>query len=309
MKLIATLSFILLATSAAAAPVLRSDVVVTDAIVTVGDMFIDAGELAERPLFRAPAPGTTGNVTLEDVRAAALAVGLNAYDAAGVVKVRVARAGTLVDDVMLTTLLTDDLGSRGIVTEGVDVVARFAAHMPLLAAAAEPPVSLIDLRYTPANGAFAMRIRLAGQELPVDVRGTIELMVEAPHLVGTEGAGTILSAEDIEMRLVPLRKAEASGVARVDQLVGKQLTRQSRGGIMLRLTDVTEPRVVERNSMVTVILEHGPMTLSIRGQALNSAAAGEQVQVLNPTSRKILHGLALPNGAVELSTTLALAGL
>ena len=309
MKLIATLALTLLATAAQAAPVLRSEVTVNHPIVTVGDMFDDAGLLAEKAMFRAPSPGTSGTVSLEAVRAAAAAVGLSDYDAEGVLRVRVARAATRVDAAMLTAMITGDLRARGIVADGVEVVARFAQDVTLQAEAVESPVNLVDLRYMPGSGAFTLRILVAGIDTPVDLGGRIELMVEAPHLVGTRAAGSILTPEDVEMRLVPLRNAESSGVATLDQLVGKELTRQSRGGMMLRLNDVTEPRVVERNAMVTVVLKQGPMTLTVRGQALNNAAAGEAVQVLNPTSRKILHGVALPNGAVELSTTIAVAGL
>ena len=61
--------------------------------------------------------------------------------------------------------------------------------------------------------------------------------------------------------------------------------------------------------MVTVVLSTGPMTLTVKGQALNSAAAGGPVQVLNSVSRKILNGIALPNGAVAISNTINVAGL
>ena len=78
---------------------------------------------------------------------------------------------------------------------------------------------------------------------------------------------------------------------------------------MLRASDVTEPLVVERNALVTVVLNTGPMTLTVKGQALNAAAAGETVQVLNSVSRKILIGTALPSGAVAITNTINVAGL
>jgi flagellar basal body P-ring formation protein FlgA len=309
MKLLSTLFITLLATAAQAAPVLRSEVSVNHAIVTVGDMFDDAGLLAEKALFRAPAPGTTGLVSLESVRAAAATIGLTEFDADGVLRVRVSRAATLVNAAMLTTLISDDLSARGIVRDGIEVAARFDQEVAFQAEAVDVPVQLVNLRYMPENGAFVLRALIAGTDAPVDLSGSIELLVEVPHLVATRAAGTILVPEDIEMRPVPLRNAESSGAATLDQLVGKQLTRQSRGGLMLKPTDVTEPQVVERNALVTVIFRQGPMTLTVRGKALNNAAAGDSVQVLNPTSRKILHGVALQNGAVELSATLSIAGL
>lgn len=296
--------------SAFAAPVLKSEVMVSGALVTVGDMFSDAGDFASQPMFRAPAPGTTGTVALDAVKQAAGIVGLGDYDTAGVLGVRVTRAATLIDETTLTGIITSDLTSRGIVTDGIAVQATYETpNLSFNAEQVADPVQLVSLRYTPGNGVFSARFLIAGKEEPVDVGGRIELMVEAPHLIATRAAGTILTPEDIEMRPIPLRNAETSGVASLDQLVGKQLTRQSRGGMMLKATDVTEPRVVERNAMVTVILSTGPMTLTIKGQALNNASAGQPVQVLNSNSKKILVGTALANGsvAIDANTNLTVA--
>ena len=65
-------------------------------------------------------------------------------------------------------------------------------------------------------------------------------MVEAPHLATTRPAGAVLTPADIEMRPIPLKQAESMGVPTLDQLIGKQLTRQSRGGMLLRASDVAE---------------------------------------------------------------------
>lgn len=308
--LLAAAFLALSAGAAVAGPALRSEVTVNHAVVTVGDMFEDAGLLAERALFRAPAPGTTGTVSLDAVREAADLVGLTDYDAEGVMRVRVARASTLIDENALTAIITADLTTRGIVSDGIVVDARFdAAELVFHAEAVANPVQLVSLRYTPGNGAFTARFMIAGTDDPVDLGGWIDLMIEAPHLVATRPAGTILGPEDIELRLVPLRQAETSGVITTDQLIGKALARQSRGGLMLKPTDVSEPKVIERNAMVTVVLNTGPMTLTVKGQALNNASTGQPVQVLNTASRKILHGVALPNGTVSVTNTIQLAGL
>ena len=56
-----SLSLMLSTSAVIAAPVLRADITVSAPVVTVGDMFEDAGVLAEQPLFRSPLPGTTGS--------------------------------------------------------------------------------------------------------------------------------------------------------------------------------------------------------------------------------------------------------
>jgi flagella basal body P-ring formation protein FlgA len=299
-----------LATPAFAAPSLKADVVVTAEIVTVGDMFDDAGALNELALFRAPKPGTTGIVELNAIAHAAKLVGLTEFDNVGIARVRVSRAATIIDAAMLGDMVTADLRSRGIVSEGVVPRLVFdTADVSFNAEAVDQPARLMNVRYTPGNNLFVARFQIAGTDLPVDVAGRIDLMVEAPHLIGTRAAGTILEPSDIEMKLVPLKHAESTGVVGIEQLVGKQLQRAGRAGLMLRTGDVVEPQIVLRNSMVTVYLRNGPMTLTVKGQALGNAAIGQPVQVMNVASKKIIIGTALPNGGVEMTSTLNVAGL
>lgn len=310
-KLVLALVFATLGVATAeAAPTLRADVTVISEIVTVGDMFDNAGPLAERALFRAPLPGTTGVVSLDAVREAARLVGLTEFDNEGVARVRVARASAIVDAPVLADLITHDLVARGIAGHETTVRAVFdTPDVVFNAEAVAVPVQLVSLRYMPVSGGFAARFVIAGKDLPVDVSGRIEMMVEAPHLAASLPAGTILQSTDIEMKLVPLKFAETASVATIDQLVGKQLQRQSRSGLMLKAVDVADPQVVQRNSVVTVYLRSGPMTLTVKGQALNNASIGQPVQVLNPVSKKILHGVAMANGSVGITSTLNLADL
>lgn len=301
---------IALSTSAFALPSLKADVVVTAEIVTVGDMFDDAGSLTELALFRAPAPGTTGMVDLNAVTHAAKLVGLTEFENVGIARVRVSRAATIIDTATLSDLVTADLRSRGII--GHDVVPQLdfdKSDLSFNAEAVDEPVKLMTVRYTPGNGLFVARFQIAGTDLPVEVTGRVDMMIEAPHLIAPRPAGTVLTPSDIEMKLVPLKFAETTGIVSLDQLVGKQLDRAGRGGLMLRAGDVSEPQVIARNQMVTVYLRSGPMTLTVKGQAMNNAAAGQPVQVLNAASKKILSGTALPNGGVEMTTTLNVAGL
>src|SRR5438128_679650 len=79
-----------------AAPVLRAEVTVSAPVVTIADMFDDAGALGEQALFRAPEPGTSGIVSVEAVRQAAALVGLTQFSSDGVLRVRVARAAAVI---------------------------------------------------------------------------------------------------------------------------------------------------------------------------------------------------------------------
>ncbi|MGV3490380.1 MAG: flagellar basal body P-ring formation chaperone FlgA [Devosia sp.] len=304
-KLLLPALFSLLATAAHAAPVLKGEVTINRPIVTVGDMFDDAGLLAERGLFRAPAPGTTGIVSLDAVRAAARAVGLTDYDATNVLSVRVDRPAAVVDAAALTGLIEAELNNRGLMQPGVSLVARFDTTPDFKAEAVEAPAALSTLNYQPGASMFTARFTIAGVELPVDVSGRLDLMIEVPHLSTSLPAGSIIGPADVAMKPVSLAMADNTGVTAPTDLIGKQLRRNTREGVMLKLSDVAEPLVVKRNTQVTVLLRNGPMTLTVIGQSLGDAAAGQAVQVMNSVTRKVLNGVATQNGAIEITTAAA----
>ncbi len=243
---LALLATLLSVPAALAVPTLKGDITVNKAIVTIGDMFDDAGNLAETGIFMAPAPGTTGVVPLADLTRAATLAGLTEFENVGYSRVRVARASTLVDAALLDGLIGADLERRGIVSGEVTAALRFnVADVSFNAEAVADPATLVSLRYTPGNNGFSARFMIAGIDEPVDLDGTIQLMTRAPRLAKTLPTGTILSQGDFELADVPLATADAGGYADISQLVGKQLVRQARGGIMLKATDVTEPKVVK----------------------------------------------------------------
>ncbi len=294
-----------------AAPLLKADVLVVDPIVTIGDLFDDAGVLAETPLFRAPLPGTTGNVDVATLRTATTRAGLTDFDFNGLSHVSVSRAANVVDETLLASLIAEDLGARDIIIPGMQANTLFTKPIdPMQVEVSDYPARLENLRYLPGNGSFSARFMLAGRSQPLDVTGTVELSIEAPHLASTLPAGTVLMPEHIVMRPVSLRQADAAAPLSVEQLVGKSLNRQSREGMLLKASDVSTPITVAKNDLVTIYYRQGPLTLTVKGQAVTSASKGAPLQVLNLMSRRAVSAIAIAPGAVEVSTSaVTLAGL
>ncbi len=270
----ATLAFGLLCGTAFAAPALRAQIVVSSPIVTVGDMFEEAGALAEEPLFRAPLPGTTGTVDLAAVQAATARIGLTRFDARGLASITVSRSAALVDETVLADLIADDLRLRGILTEGMNAQTLFSQPVkPIEAADTDVPARLDSLRYLPGNGTFTARFTLAGSTS----RSTSPAASISPSRCRTwrqPSPGTILRPEHIVMRAVSARQADAQGVPSMEQLMGMALTRQSREGVMLKASDVATPLTVAKNDPVTIYYRQGPLTLTVKGQAVTGAAQG-----------------------------------
>ncbi len=292
------------ATNAIAAPILRDTITVISPIVTVGDMFEDAGLLAEQALFRAPAPGTVGQVSVQNIRIATAKIGVENFDNPGFFNVSVARKGINVDLSTFEALIADDLTSKGVLRSGMSVTAFLNRELAIMFAEDRSnPVTLQNLRYAPGSNRFSARFALAGQPNPVDISGRLDFSVLAPHLVRALPAGAILKADDIEMRNLPLQFASSAGVPMLDQLIGRQLQRNQLEGAALRLNDISETVLIARNEIVTVFLKAGAMTLTVKGQALEDASQGQPISILNLMSNKVVRGIAAGPGTVQISTT------
>ncbi len=296
-------SFLVFSPALQARPILKSDVSVTSAIVTVGDMFENAGMFSESALFRSPAPGTTGQVSVQNISLAANRIGLEDFENPGLLSVSVYRAGTLVDERALEELITRNLLESGTLRQGMEISMFLdTPFTPTYAEGVSEPATLNSLRYVPGSNRFSARFKLAGLDRMIDVSGRLDFTIQAPHLVRSLPAGSILGATDMEMRPVPMQFANGTGIPMMEQLLGKQLQRNLLGGAALRLSDVVEPNLISRNEIVTLFLKSGPMTLTVKGRALDDAARGQTVSVLNLLSNTVVQGTAIKAGTVEIST-------
>lgn len=310
-SLTAAIGFSLLTGTAFGAPILRGDITVVSPIVTVGDMFEDAGALAETAIFGAPAPGTTGTVDLNAIRAAAARIGITSFAANGLNAVRVSRAAAVVDETLIKDMIVADLTARGILTAGMHANIMMSQLIDPIQVSTQGEAARLDtLRYHPSRSDFTARFLLAGASKPLDISGSIAITIDAPHLAANLVAGTVLMPDHIVMRPIPLRDADSLGIVPLDQLVGKALRRQSRDGMVLRAADLTEPLAVSKNDLVTIVYRQGPMTLTVKGQAVTSAAKGAPLQVINLMSKRIISATAIAPGTVQVTAApLALAGL
>lgn len=297
--------------AAQAEPMLRGDVTVSAAIVTVGDLFEDAGLMAETAVFRAPAPGTSGVLSLQDIASAVQAAGIETFEPAGFERIRVARLGIEIGPDLLSGLIADDLRAKGILNADMDMDIALDAPLPdLIAADTQTPAALTILRYMPGSSSFSARFEVAGIDRPLDVSGQIQLLIAAPHLTRTLPQGTILGPNDVEMRMIPLAYAESTGLVSIEEIMGMALQRQTREGVMLKPSDIAAPEIVSRNEQVTVVFQQGALTLTTTGKALNAASLSQPVSVLNTMTNKVLQGVATQNGTVTVySGPQQLAGL
>jgi flagella basal body P-ring formation protein FlgA len=107
-------------------------------------------------------------------------------------------------------------------------------------------------------------------------------------------AGEVVAAEDLTWAAVVRAPADAPGDAAA--AIGLQLRKPVRAGAPVSSRDLTAARVIAKNDAVSVQYRAGAIRLSLKGKALNAAAPGEPVRVMNAQSKTVIDAIAAGPG-------------
>ncbi len=114
--------------------------------------------------------------------------------------------------------------------------------------------------------------------------------------VRTIRSHSLLAAEDLTLS----EEAVPGGVASIDEAVGKEAKVALYPGRAVLSSQLAAPALVERNAMVRMSYSSGPLQIVTEGRALDRAAAGEPVRVMNLASRQTVTGTVAPDGSIEV---------
>ena len=109
-------------------------------------------------------------------------------------------------------------------------------------------------------------------------------------------AQTVLQPEDLT--LVP--DSVPGAVGAVELAVGQEAKVALYPGRPILEAQLGAPALVERNAMVRMIFAEGPLRIATEGRALDRAAAGEMVRVMNLASRQTVSGTVAADGSIEV---------
>lgn len=98
-----------------------------------------------------------------------------------------------------------------------------------------------------------------------------------------------------------IRDGDVRGPYAEEDYVGLELIRSVRAGAIMTPRHVRVPLQVKRNETVTLVFRHGPLTMETTGRALGEGADGDQISVMNTTSRKRVTGRIIGQGLVEVT--------
>ncbi len=286
-------------------PLLKPEIEVAAELVTLGDLFDNAGLMAEKAVFRAPEIGTWGNVAAKDVAAAARRAGLTDFDLGGLTETRVVRASRRVSADDIAGFLDQAIAA----TLGIDNRDRLSVTLDVPPAPfyADPkvdrPMALVGLKLSRANGRFEATIRPSrpGNVPSFTVTGTAIEKTVVAVLTRTVERGEVVRLDDIAMRFVAVNRAPRTETIGPADVVGRAARRTLAADAPIRAADFQAPKLVDRNEVVMIVYRTGGLTLTARGRALSSGVEGAIIDVRNLQSKKIVQAEITAPGVVTIA--------
>ena len=252
-----------------------------------GDVFSNAGALAGKVLTRAPEPGRRVSLDPAWLAAKVRADGRFWANASGLKRVTVSRAGRRIGSGSLRALIATELGRRSDGTD-YDIALANRAQELFVPAQDQARPKLLSLDFNESNGVFNARIRPYEKARAVLVRGRAWALVQAPVLVRPLKAGEKIAPEDIKWRPVRAARLRPDDLLDATALEGMAARRPVRANMPLRAKDFKRPATVKKGEIITLVYAVPGLRLTAQARALEDAALGAPVRVVNlKTSRTI----------------------
>lgn len=129
----------------------------------------------------------------------------------------------------------------------------------------------------------------------------IQQMQPVLVLAVSASSGQPLTADQLRVEMRDARRMGATPLTDPMQALGKTLRRPMRAGMLLSAGDLQSADAVLRGEPVTIVSRGGGLEVRVAGKALGNAAMGEAVAVENSSSRRVVRGMVVAQGIVQIA--------
>jgi flagella basal body P-ring formation protein FlgA len=269
---------------------LRDSAVVSGDLVRLGDIFVNAGQNAEKAVAYSPEPGKRAIFDANWLYRIANHFGLRWRPQGNRERIVVMRDSQTISAAEIGNHILAALLQKGADPEmQVDLDNRLLRLFVDGAANATVGVesATFDTRSrrfsayitAPADDPTAQRIRVTGR---------LYQMKDVPVLIRPIRSNEIIRKRDIKLVKLRSDQIQRGSIELAENLVGMAPRRGLRAGTPVRVSEIRRPLLVEKNSLVTIYLKTPLMSLSAKGKALESGGQGDTVRIRNNQSKHVI---------------------
>ncbi len=283
-----------------AAPVLlNANPVVTGPVLRLGDLFTNAGTAAAVVIGKTPAVGQPLVLDVQALYRLARTYGLAWRPHTATERSVVERESRVVDSNTLAQLAGAALADKGI--SGDDLSVELTTPAQGVRVPSEAKASIEQLSYHPDSRQFTGIVEAVVDGAPAQrtaIAGRVFRTVAMPVMVRRLQGGQVIAADDIDWIAVRDNRVPVNAMLDAGALVGLTPKRMLRPGQPILASDVQQPLLVAKGSLVMMVVETPLMQLTARGRALADGAHGDVIRVANLQSQSVVGGVVTGPGVV-----------
>jgi flagellar basal body P-ring formation protein FlgA len=110
----------------------------------------------------------------------------------------------------------------------------------------------------------------------------------------------IISQADIRLEERPLAQVPEGAIIHLQDAVGKRPRRSIGLGMPLHARLLEAPSVIKRGDVVTILAKTPVLSVVVQGEAKEDGALGEQIRIVNLSSRKEIYGRVIDEHTVRV---------
>ena len=215
-----------------------------------------------------------------------------------------ALAGTVVAADAVQSRIAEAIASRIPTSGHYKVALADPAYQLALPDAAENRWQIAALTYNAARQSFEATLSYnsgQGTDDYVELSGRAHAVIDVPTFARDIALGETIGDADLSTLEFPVGNVSPSLITSAQGLSGQAARRFVRARTPLFTYDVAKPVSIKKGDAVTVTFLLPGIQLTTQGLALNNAAKGDTVSVLNPSSRRTIEARVTGPGAATVS--------
>jgi len=151
-------------------------------------------------------------------------------------------------------------------------------------------------------GRLTLSVRCEGSRpWSVFVPGEVRLYRDVVIVRRPLNRGSVLRAADIALLERDVGLLNQGYLTDLNQALGKQLTRPLQPDQVLSPSNLELAEVISRGDQVVISASSGTISVRMPGVALQDGAVGEQIQVRNQSSQRVIRARVMGPGQVEVA--------
>lgn len=289
-----------------AAVSLRENIIVSGPYIRLSDLFNNVqGEIGETAVAYAPKPGRRATFDARWLFRVARAYNLDWRPLSANLAVSATRDSIVIGKEEITDALHAALAYHDLPENPMIELSNRNLRVHV-SSTIMPSVSVDDVTFNQRSRRFSAIVSIADTTPDaasverVRVTGQVHNMVSVPTLKQSLQKGEVITESNIHWMTLREDHIQRNAVTDIDSLLGKAVKRRLSPEKLVRTTDVQEPILVEKGSIVTILLRKPGISLSAQGRAMENGSKGDSIRIVNTNTSRTIEGTVISSGTVTV---------